>query len=229
MKKKKILLVNPACLDERVSGEDDGIVPLGLYYIGSLLIENGYKALIVNLADNKKDPVARFQKIIKDEHPDVIGFSVTNPNRLNAMDCAVKARQQLPKATIVFGGPAPTFLFEHLLKACPEIDFIVIGEGEITFLELVTELENENLRAFEQIFGLAFKKGNKFFKTPPRPPVKGLDRLVHPSKYFSYQFLAMSRGCPGKCTFCGSPKFWNNSIVRFHSALWFADEVCALF
>jgi len=224
VKQKKILLVNSPCLDAR-QGEDAGIVSLGLYYIGSLLIENGYNTKIVNLADNKEDHAALFQKILKDENPDVIGFSVTNPNRLNAMDCARAARKLLPDTTIVFGGPAPTFLFEYFLKACPDIDFIVIGEGEITFLELVTELENKQHKAFEQIKGLVFKKGDELFKTSPRPYVKNLDLLVHPSKYFVYQYLAMSRGCPGKCTFCGSPKFWGNSIVRFHSAQWFADEV----
>ena len=227
-KQKKILLVNPSCLDARASGEDAGIVPLGLYYIGAVLIENGYHTKIVNLADNKKDPIARFQKIIKDEHPDIIGFSANNPNRWNAIDCAKAARKIMPHVTIVFGGPAPTFLCEHLFIVCPDIDFIVMGEGEITFLELVNQLENKNHTAFEQISGLAFKKGNIVVQTSPRPALKNLDLLVHPSKYFVYQHLSMSRGCPGKCTFCGSPRFWDNSIVRFHSAKWFADEVQTL-
>ncbi|MCP4718642.1 MAG: radical SAM protein, partial [Desulfobacteraceae bacterium] len=49
-----------------------------------------------------------------------------------------------------------------------------------------------------------------------------------PSTYFVYQHLSMSRGCPGKCTFCGSPKFWGNKSIRYHSALWFAEEILAL-
>lgn len=223
----KILLVNPSCLDARPGGEDAHIVPIGLYYIGSILIENGYKAEIINLADNKKNVLARFQKMIAAEHPDIIGFSVSNPNRWNAMDCARAAKKIMPDVKIVFGGPAPSFLSEHLLTACPDIDFIVIGEGEITFLELVNQLNKKNYK-FEQIKGLVFRKGNRFLKTPSRPPQKNLDDLVHPSKYFTYQYLAMSRGCPGKCTFCGSPKFWGNPGVRFHSALWFADEIEAL-
>jgi len=228
VKQKKILLVNPSCLDARASGEDAGVVPIGLYYIGAVLIENGYDTKIVNLADDKKDPLARFQEVLKGEHPDIIGFSANNPNRWNAIDCAGAARKIMPHVTIVFGGPAPTFLSEHLLTVCPVIDFIVIGEGEITFLELVNQLENKKHNAFEQIKGLAFKKGDIVFQTPPRPALKNLDLLAHPSKYFVYQHLSMSRGCPGKCTFCGSPRFWDNSIIRFHSALWFADEVQTL-
>jgi radical SAM superfamily enzyme YgiQ (UPF0313 family) len=228
VKQKKILLVNPCCLDKRILGEDADIVPIGLYYIGALLIEKGFALKIVNLAGQKKNPVARFKEVVKEEKPDVIGFSVTNPNRLNAMDCARKAKLILPSAIIVFGGPAPTFLFEHLLKACPDIDFIVTGEGEITFLELLNALEQGDNNSFEHIKGLVFKKGDAFFKTPPRQLVNELDTLVHPSKYFTYQHLVMSRGCPGKCTFCGSPNFWGSSFVRAHSPEWFANEIYGL-
>jgi radical SAM superfamily enzyme YgiQ (UPF0313 family) len=227
-KRKKILLVNPSCLDERISGEDAGIVPIGLYYIAALLIENGFDTKIINLADSKDDPVKTFKKIIATEQPDIIGFSVINPNRWNAMDCARAARKILPDVTLVFGGPTPTFLADHLLSTCPDINFIVAGEGEITFLELVIKLENEENGSFENINGIVFKKNGRLFKTSPRQPVEALDTLVHPSKYFVYQHLAMSRGCPGKCTFCGSPKFWGNSNLRFHSPKWFADEIQTL-
>ncbi|RLC25004.1 MAG: B12-binding domain-containing radical SAM protein [Deltaproteobacteria bacterium] len=226
--KKKILLVNPSCLDARNLGEDAQIVPIGLYYIGALLRENGFAATIFNLADIRQDPVKAFKKHITTEQPDVIGFSVINANRWNAMECAMAARLIKPDVTIVFGGPAPTFLADHLLTACPDIDFIVAGEGEITFLELVTLLENNDFGSFEKINGLIFRKKNALFKSPPRQPVEILDTLVHPSKYFTYQHLAMSRGCPGKCTFCGSPKFWKISSVRSHSPEWFADEIESL-
>ncbi len=204
------------------------MVPIGLYYIGALLMENGFAATIINLADIRDDPVEVFKKFTTTEQPDIIGFSVINANRWNAMECAKAARLIKPDITIVFGGPAPTFLADHLLTACPDIDFIVAGEGEITFLELVTQLENNSFKSFEKVNGLIFKKENVFFKSPPRLPVKTLDTLVHPSKYFKYQHLAMSRGCPGKCTFCGSPKFWRNSSVRSHSPEWFADEIESL-
>ncbi|MBC2703779.1 radical SAM protein [Desulfobacula sp.] len=228
VKQKKILLVNPSCLDTRISGEDAHIVPIGLYYIGALLIENSFETKLVNLADGRDDPVKVFKKLVTTEQPDVIGFSVINPNRWNAMECARAAKQFNPDITIVFGGPAPTFLARHLLTACPDIDFIVAGEGEITFLELITQLENKSIGPFKNINGLVFKKDNRIVRTSTRHRVEVLDTLVHPSKYFIYQHLAMSRGCPGKCTFCGSPKFWGNQTLRFHSPKWFADEVESL-
>lgn len=225
---QKILLVNPACLDSRISEEDARIVPIGLYYIGALLMENGFKVSIINLADTGDDPVEVFKTIVTSQQPDIIGFSVINPNRWNAMECARAARKIRPDITIVFGGPAPTFLADHLFTACPDIDFIVTGEGEITFLELAEALENRCDASFEQINGLVFKQNDTFFRTLPRDPIAEPDTLVHPSKYFAYQHLSLSRGCPGKCTFCGSPKFWGNQDLRFHSPEWFADEIQAL-
>lgn len=225
-KRLKILLVNPSCLDPRISGEDTRIVPMGLFYIGALLMENGFDTEILNLAGAGEDPVGVFKKTLETRKPDVIGFSVMNPNRWNAVDCAKAAKMICPEAVIVFGGPAPTFLFDHLFSVCPEIDYMVKGEGEITFLELLTALETGVL--VEGIQGLVLKKDGRLIETPPRPPLEDLDALVHPSTYFTFQHLAMSRGCPGCCTFCGSPEFWGSRKVRAHSPQWFGDEMEAL-
>ncbi|MCP4721799.1 MAG: B12-binding domain-containing radical SAM protein, partial [Desulfobacteraceae bacterium] len=171
------------------------------------------------------------------EKPDLIGFSVTNPSRINAVACARAARKLLPRAWIIFGGPAPTFMAKHLFKVCPEIDLMVQGEGESTILSLVkalaktpAEVKPEKARSVKgesirTIKGIAFWENNKIVETGPAEPIQELDSLVHPSTYFVYQHLSMSRGCPGKCTFCGSPKFWGNKSIRYHSALWFAEEI----
>jgi len=225
-KRLNILLVNPSCLDLRISGEDARIVPMGLFYIGAQLMEKGFNTEILNLAEAGEDPVGAFKKTLETRKPDVIGFSVINPNRWNAVDCARAARKIHPEAVIVFGGPAPTFLFGHLFSICPEIDYIVKGEGEITFLKLLEALEAGE--PVEDIQGLVMKRDGRIIETPPRPPLENLDTLVHPSTYFTFQHLAMSRGCPGACTFCGSPEFWGNRKVRAHSPEWLAHEMEAL-
>jgi radical SAM superfamily enzyme YgiQ (UPF0313 family) len=228
--RKKILLVNPACLDERISSEDAGIVPIGLYYIGALLLENKIETHILNLASINDNPTEKFIQIIQDLRPDIIGFSVTNPNRWNAIECAIEAKKIAPNIIIVFGGPAPTFLYDHLFNVCTALDFIVVSEGEYTFLELVNSLKTGmgTTDDFDEIKGLVYQKDNTLVKTATRQPISNLDNLSHPSKYFVYPHLSMSRGCPGKCTFCGSPKFWRNQQVRFHSAHWFVNEIEAL-
>ena len=50
----KILLVHPRYLDERIQSEDAGVMPIGLFYMGALLIEKGYKTALLNLAASKR-------------------------------------------------------------------------------------------------------------------------------------------------------------------------------
>ena len=179
----------------------------------------------MNLADPAAPPEA-FEHQIRSMPPDIVAFSVTNPSRWPAIGLARKARTLLPDAAIVFGGPAATFLASHLLEICPEIDFIVKGEGEMTFLELVRVLAGgEGSKALEKIHGLVFERSGEIVETPDRELITDLDALPHPSQYFVFQHLAMSRGCPGSCTFCGSAGFWKNRAVRSHSAAWFAAEI----
>ena len=222
-----ICLVNPACQDQRINPEDSLAVPIGIYYIAAVLKANGFNVEVINLAV-EHEPDAYFAWIIQKHQPDLIGFSVMSATRMSGIRAARIARQSFTQSTIVFGGPFATFMPEPLLNANPEIDFIVKGEGEITFLELAQSLEEGHPKVTEKIDGLAYRKGGQVIHTATREVIQNLDDLPHPSEYFSFQHLSMSRGCPGKCTFCGSPKFWGHDEVRFHSPAWFADEIQAL-
>ncbi|MCP4721994.1 MAG: cobalamin B12-binding domain-containing protein, partial [Desulfobacteraceae bacterium] len=98
----KVLFVNPACLDKRATSEDARVVPIGIYYMAALLLGKGFDARILNLAslDDDKDTIQTFKAMIEKEKPDLIGFSVTNPSRINAVACARAARKLLPRAWI---------------------------------------------------------------------------------------------------------------------------------
>ncbi len=235
---KTVLFVNPACLDPRVTDDDATIVPIGLFYLSALLIENGFGARILNLAasgaGNPPQGPAVFAEALEKEKPDLIGFSVTTASRHQAMECAKTAKTLLPESAVVFGGPAPTFMGPFFMDACPDIDFIVKGEGEIACLKLALALDEtapdtrQRLDRLKEINGLLFRHKDRITDTGPGVEVSDLDSLAHPSTYFTFQHLSMSRGCPGKCTFCGSPRFWGQSTVRFHSAKWFAHEIKTL-
>jgi len=246
----KIFLGNPACLDTRVTDEDAISVPMGLYYIGSLMVESGFEIKIVNLAP-LSEPLDHLIKITMDEKPDIIGFSLLNANRHCAIDCADAVKKINPDIHIVFGGPAPTFEPHYFFRVCPQLDYIVKGEGEETFLELASYLQKRSQERFsinlqqrcdlkadpqvidrlKEIRGLAFRSDcpyaeeSSIVETPSRALISDLDTLPHPAKYFDFAHISLSRGCPGRCTFCGSPDFWGRSKVRFHSAKWFVDEI----
>jgi anaerobic magnesium-protoporphyrin IX monomethyl ester cyclase len=225
----KTLFVNPMCLDRRVTDTDAQVVPVGLYYLAAQILDAGLDAAILNLAREEiTDADAVFATALTAQKPDVIGFSVTNPTRFSAMSLAGAAKKMLPHAVIVFGGPAATFMADHLMSACQALDFIVTGEGESACLALVKALAENDRHAARKIPGLVFRTDNALQNTGPGPLIPDLDQLAHPSRYFALQHLAMSRGCPGTCTFCGSPKFWGTRNVRFHSPDWFFAEIQTL-
>jgi len=163
-----------------------------------------------------------------EKKPDVIGFSILQANRWGAIEIARIAKQIDPTVKIVFGGVSATFLWEHFLTHFSEIDFVVIGEGEYTFLNLIRCLEQDDAAHLNDIKGIAYRKDGKIVRTEPAEPIHDLDQLPVPAKYFEYQHLSLTRGCPGKCNFCGSPEFWGLK-VRFHSTDYFVDELERLY
>ncbi|MBE0425808.1 MAG: radical SAM protein [Nitrospirae bacterium] len=223
----KIILIYPYCLDERLHEEDVQVVPIGLYYIGALLKENKYDVDILNWHDINRTP-QRIEETLKEKNPDVIGFSIVHANRWGGIDIARTAKRILPEVKIVFGGIGTTFLWKHLLTHFKEIDFAVLGEGEYSFLKLIQCIEKANYDGISGILGIAFRKGKEIVKTGNAEVIQDLDRLPMPSKYFEFQHLVSSRGCPAKCTFCGSPRFWGHK-VRFHYPQYFVEQLEQLY
>ena len=223
----KILLVYPPFLEARIHEEEVNVPPLGLYYVGALLREQGYDVEILNWAhlDHVSEAVTR---VIEEKDPDIIGLSVLQANRWGALEIAKTAKSIDSEITVALGGIAATFLWKHFLTHFEAIDFCVLGEGEYPFLELVKSIETGNRKRIKSIKGIAFKSNGRPIKTGRALPIKNLDSLPIPSKYFDYQHVAFTRGCPAQCTFCGSPKFWGRR-VRFHSATYFVRQLMYLY
>jgi len=219
----KILLIYPYFLDERIQAEDISVVPIGLYYVGALLKEHLYDVEIVNWYDINKRP-EEIEENLREKNPDIIGFSIVHANRWGGIDISRIAKKILPHVKIVFGGIGATFLWKHLLKQCNEIDYIILGEGEYSFLNLVNYLEKGENSEIPTLQGIAYRRGKKTYKTEPAEFIKDIDQLPIPSQHFTYHHVASSRGCPSNCTFCGSPRFWGRK-VRFHSPEYFVKQL----
>ncbi len=220
----KILLIYPYFLNPRLHAEEIATVPMGLFYVGAMLKANGYDVEILNWHAAGNSPEMIRETLI-DRNPDVIGFSIVHANRWGGIDIARVAKDLNPESTVVFGGIGATFLWEHLLTHFPQVDAVVIGEGEIPFLRLVQSIEaGRSLKEAVDIAGLALRTGQGIVRTAEQPLIEDLDSLPPPARYFDFQHVALTRGCPGRCTFCGSPQFWGRS-VRAHSADYFVDQL----
>jgi radical SAM superfamily enzyme YgiQ (UPF0313 family) len=224
----KILLIYPYFLEARVlTVEDVSAVPLGVYYVAAVLKDSNFDVAVLNWHDIQATP-EKIKEILEEKKPDVIGFSILHGNRWGGLEIARIAKQIDPRVTIVFGGVGATFLWEHFLTHFSEVDYVVIGEGEHTFLNLVRNLASGHPGAIESLDGLAFRKDGRAVRTVDAPPITPLDNLPDPARYFTYPHLSLTRGCAGNCNFCGSPRFWGRH-VRFHSADYFVEQIQRLY
>jgi anaerobic magnesium-protoporphyrin IX monomethyl ester cyclase len=219
----KILLIYPYCLEDRLNAEDISVPPMGLYYVGAMLKESSFDVEILNWYNINKTP-EKIKEALVAKNPDIIGFSILHANRWGGIEIARVARRIDPNVKIIFGGIGATFLWKHLLTHFKEIDFVIMGEGEYAFHNLVACIENKSYGDIENISGIAFRKKGKALRTKDARVIQDIDKLPNPAKYFEYQHVSATRGCPGNCTFCGSPKFWGHK-VRFHSPDYFVDQL----
>jgi len=219
----KILLIYPYFLEQRIHEEEITVVPIGLYYVGAILKANGYDVKILNWS-HADQSMAQVEETLLEERPNAIGFSVFHANRWGAIDLAHRAKALLPQVTTVFGGIGATFLWEHFLTHFPQVDYVVLGEGERSFLALVRAIERPERGGLDAIPGIAYRENGRPQLTAPPVLMDDLDQLPDPAHYFQFQHVATTRGCPGNCTFCGSPLFWGRK-VRSHSAQYIVDQL----
>lgn len=204
------------------------MAPMGLYYIGAMLKHHGYDVAVANWDAAEISPSGA-TAILKEQAPDVLGISLMQFNRFWAVNVAALAKQTLPGLKIVFGGQEATFLWELLLAHYPHIDFIVTGEGEFAFLDLVRAIERRDVPVEDiRIPGVALRVGGRAARPLAPEPISDLDTLPMPARYFDFHTISISRGCPNRCSYCTSPRFWGRR-VRYHSAIYTAAQIELLY
>ncbi|MGD9054525.1 MAG: cobalamin-dependent protein [Desulfobacterales bacterium] len=222
----KILLIYPYFLEKRLHLEDVSVVPQGVFYIAALLKKHSYDVEILNWHNINTNP-QNIRSELAEKNPDVIGLSILHANRWGGIDIAQIAKQVIPKVKVVFGGIGATFLWSHFLAHFPQVDYVIIGEGEYSFLNLIQCLEAGEMQKTERIEGLAYRRSGQVIRNQNTELICDLDQLPIPSQYFRYQHVSLTRGCAARCDFCGSPQFWGRQ-VRFHSADYFVEQLSLL-
>lgn len=198
---KKILLVYP------MSRTADTIEHMGLGYLASYLRREQHtvKLFVYKTVD---DPQSFF-KLISEYAPDIIGFS-TFTESISAIIEISKTIKSLREIQIILGGHAATQQAEQILRENPCIDFIIMGEGEITFSEVAAwSGDTENLKYID---GLVYRdKSGNIRKNPPRQAITDLDTLPFPARDLYIEakekpplaLVSTARGCLAHCSFCG--------------------------
>lgn len=154
-----------------------------------------------------KDPIMNIVSDLIQKNPDVIGFSCYIWNIEETIKVIKMIKKINPSIQIVVGGPEVTYDVHDWMVKVPEFDFIVIGEGEETFKQLLTELRDSKMIA--TVPGIAYRQENAIKINPQRnkldlkalpSPYRFEEDIPHLSKRVTY--IETSRGCPFSCQFC---------------------------
>lgn len=210
----KILLVMPS--GRHGLGYSLDVIPIGLEYLAAYIEDHVSEVNIIDLKMEHR-PIDFFLRRFK---PDLVGISMCATEHSEGLAIGKKAKH-LGMATAV-GNYHPTGM-AHYFASHPNIDFVIRGEGEETFLELITKGH-----AF-RVQGVSYMNKNKVIHNADRPFLKDLDAIPFPArqlrrhKYLNNidrrirrDTLTLSRGCSGQCTFCCEPSM-NRSIQRYRS------------
>lgn len=237
----KILLINPPSENE-LHGNNPSIIeeergynpPLGILYIAGYLEK--HTDFNVEVLDTQAEEIGydRLKDIISAKLPDVVGITAMTFTIIDVIQVIHLVKSINPNIKVVLGGPHVHIYPEETIKI-PGVDFLVLGEGEITFKELVENI-NDTTR-LRNVTGLVFKENGKIINTGVRLLNKNLDSLPFPARHLTpihkYSSLIAkrspittmftSRGCPYRCTFCDRPHLGKS--FRSRSAMNVVDEM----
>jgi radical SAM superfamily enzyme YgiQ (UPF0313 family) len=148
--------------------------------------------------------------------PDVVAFSCYIWNIENTLKICGILKEINKDITIILGGPEVSYDPKNILQLNDYIDYIIFGEGEETFKELLEYLSGKG-KDLKSIKSLAFRLGEEIIVNEERPLITNLDTIPFPydleipSKIVYYE---ASRGCPFSCKYCLSSTIKG---VRFFS------------
>lgn len=217
--------------DTKYLSSEDSAFPIGLGYVAAALEYAGHLVAVYDF-QVRENTIDCFTNYLRKEQFDVIGFSVTSVTKNNTLRLADICRETLPGCSVIVGGAYTTIYPEDVIGNSTSIDFEVIGEGEITAVELLKALQEHS--NFRQVPGIIFRGNNgELIKTERRPLVENVDDIVFPARHLftldaytpppgmffksPLRHMITTRGCPFSCVFCDDRVIWQGRC-RMRSA-----------
>jgi radical SAM superfamily enzyme YgiQ (UPF0313 family) len=226
----EVLGSNPAAL-EQSRGHSP---PLGLLHLAGYLEQHtDHEVAILDTQAEELD----FQRVatrVRRARPDVVGITAMTQTLIDVVRAIELVRAEAPSARVVIGGPH-AHLFPEETACLPGVDFVVLGEGEQIFAQLLERLDDP--AELESLPGLVFARGEELIDTGRPGLIDDLDALPFPARHLTdvtrydsvlaprhpVTTMFTSRGCPHVCSFCDRPHLGKR--FRARSAPSVVDEM----
>ncbi len=222
---KNILIVIPRY---RTYGSDGHyVMPMGTLYVSAFLKQsNVANVFTLNLNHHEGNEYDILRRHIINNYIDMVAFGGLSGEYQDLARMARYAREINPEAVIMMGGGIVTADPETAMLAIPEVNIGMIGEGELTIVELIKSLSGECPLRLDDVNGLIIRKPDgSLHTTPRRAEITDLDALPFPDyegfnydsylkenpdmsdegKRYSQVSIIGGRSCKFNCTFCFHP------------------------
>lgn len=249
----RVLLIEPPMQSIMLARAD--WFPMGLGFLAGSAVRDGHEVIIYNgehdpnlgylnlttyssnyhhYLDALEDPThsawTKISALMDDFKPEVVGITSFSVKWPAAQRVAAIAKDYDSKIPVIMGGQHVTIMTDDALSD-RNIDFVVKGEGERTFVDFLHQLGSEH--RWDNVAGLSFVKNGVVGHNAPRPMVDDLDELA-PARECLYDVesyephalakLFASRGCPYQCNYCGTQNIWTYK-VRHRSSENIIEEI----
>ena len=196
--------------------------PLGLLYLAASLKARGHSDVHVLDAFCRNLTGDDLAQRVTDEAPDVFGINCSTHTFLDAIEALRKVHESRPETLLVMGGYHSTFAAERILKDYPFVDYVIKGEAERAFPELLERIESG--KRADDVEGITFAEDGRTV-SQPLAVIQDLDALPFPERrllgdleygyfhqnirltYGKFTTIVTSRGCPYACTYCSCAAF----------------------
>lgn len=210
--------------------------PIGLAYLAAVVRDKGHNVSILDASINRQKKARKLkdkfwygmefceiEKQLRRREFDIVGLGCFFSTRFSyALEIAKIVKSINSDIPVVIGGIHASSVPQQVLEH-EEIDYAVIGEGEVTMLELIQVIEERHYDRLKQIDGIAFRENGRMFVNPKKRFIDDVDTIPFPARdlidmnYYvnsdnfrwdlgkgRYTSIISSRGCPNTCAFCNT-------------------------
>jgi radical SAM superfamily enzyme YgiQ (UPF0313 family) len=197
------------------------MIPTGLISIGTVLKNAGYSVKIIDFNHYSDD----FRRDLRQMNPKVVGIGGTTPSRMGSFLTSRIVKSLCPQIPVVYGGVHASFTAHNTLQNIKTIDYIIKGEGELSFLKLCDILTGRSYEQIASVNGLVWRQGTAIIENKAER-IDDLSLLPIPDRSLagnSYalkmeftgkngDFIMTSRGCPAACNFCAASRMFPGGV-----------------